>query len=232
MIMNKTGIAAVLTAMMVVATPMTAFAYYDESEPEELEVVAEETDYEPVDAKEEKEEEQAAEEDWGPLTPDGNMELVDDYGSLEAGGKQFVTVTTKNGNYFYLIIDRDDDGNETVHFLNQVDEADLLSLMDEEEVEEYQDAKEVVEEEVVPDDAEETEEIAETPKKNKKMNGIMSLVLIGTIGGIAGFFYFKNNKKKKTNKTDGVDPDLDYEEDDFFDSIPQEEDDGEEGDQK
>ena len=29
------------------------------------------------------------EEKWGPLTPDGNMELVDDYGSLEAGGKQF-----------------------------------------------------------------------------------------------------------------------------------------------
>ena len=27
------------------------------------------------------------EEKWGPLTPDGNMTLVDDYGSLEAGGK-------------------------------------------------------------------------------------------------------------------------------------------------
>ena len=232
MIMNKTRIAAVVTAMMMAATPMTAFAYYDEPDTEEIEIVSEGRAYETDDKEEESKVVEETEEAWGPLTPDGNMELVDDYGSIEAGGKQFVTVTTKNGNYFYLIIDRDDDGNETVHFLNQVDEADLLALMDEEEVEGYQDSKEVVEEEVVPEEPEETEEIAETPKKNKKLNGIMSLILIGTIGGIAVFFYFKNTKKKKTSKTDGIDPDLDYEEEDFFDSIPQEEDDGEEGNQK
>ena len=63
------------------------------------------------------------------LTPDGNLSLIDDIGNPVTSGKQFITVETKNGNVFYLIIDRDDEGEETVHFLNQVDEADLLMLM-------------------------------------------------------------------------------------------------------
>ena len=62
------------------------------------------------------------------MTPDGNLSLIDDIGSPTASGKQFITVETKNGNVFYLIIDRDDEGEETVHFLNQVDEADLMAL--------------------------------------------------------------------------------------------------------
>ncbi len=64
------------------------------------------------------------------LTPDGNLTLIDDIGSTTQSGKQFITAETKSGNVFYLIIDRDDEGKETVHFLNQVDEADLLALME------------------------------------------------------------------------------------------------------
>lgn len=67
------------------------------------------------------------------LTPDGNLTLADDMGSATGARKQFITLVTKAGNTFYLIIDRDDKGEQTVHFLNLVDEADLHALMDEEE---------------------------------------------------------------------------------------------------
>lgn len=62
-----------------------------------------------------------------PLTPEGNATLVDDY----YGDKQLITVTTKAGNYFYILIDRANEDKETaVHFLNQVDEQDLMALME------------------------------------------------------------------------------------------------------
>ena len=67
-----------------------------------------------------------------PLTPEGNATLVDDFG----GNKQLITVTTKAGNYFYILIDRDDEGENTVHFLNQVDDADLSALLEDGETEE------------------------------------------------------------------------------------------------
>ena len=66
-------------------------------------------------------------EDSPALTPEGNAALVDDFG----GNKQLITVTTKAGNYFYILIDRANEDKETaVHFLNQVDEADLMALME------------------------------------------------------------------------------------------------------
>lgn len=73
-----------------------------------------------------------------PLTPDGNLTLVDDILQREdctvedsrvLNGKQFITVKTKNGNYFYIIIDHSGDG-ENVYFLNLVDESDLFALLE------------------------------------------------------------------------------------------------------
>ena len=42
---------------------------------------------------------------------------------------QFVTVESKNGNTFYLVIDH---ATGDVYFLNLVDEADLLALLEDE----------------------------------------------------------------------------------------------------
>lgn len=64
-----------------------------------------------------------------PLTPEGNLTLVDDIKVEESSDKQFVTLQSKNGNYFYLVIDRAGD-KENVYFLNLVDEADLMALIE------------------------------------------------------------------------------------------------------
>ena len=174
--------------------------------------------------------EEKEEEKMGPLTPDGNLTLVDDYGSVEAGGKQFITVVTKKGNYFYIIIDRDDNGTETVHFLNMVDEADLLSLMDEDEQKALQESLESAEkEEATKETVEETETTPEPEVKEEKKKSsvgpaaIVALIIFLGAGGYMGFKYLKEKKPKKVQAS--PDPDEDYlegEEDDYLEDAEEE----------
>ena len=68
------------------------------------------------------------------FTPDGNMTLIDNVEGEDEGQKQFIIVRSKNGHYFYIVIDYSTEGENTVHFLNQVDEADLMAILAEEEI--------------------------------------------------------------------------------------------------
>ena len=143
------------------------------------------------------------------LTPDGNLTLVDDIGAPDKDGKQFITAVTKNGNYFYIIIDRDDEGNETVHFLNQVDEADLLKLMDEEEAAQY--TEPVVEPESEPDVTEPEPDVVEPEPEKAKTNMLPVVLLVVALIGGGGFFAFKKMQgKKKEKEATKPDPDADY----------------------
>lgn len=160
------------------------------------------------------------------LTPDGNLTLVDDYDEAHAdgSGKQFITLVTKAGNTFYLIIDRDDEGEQTVHFLNLVDEADLLALMDEDTAAKYTKPEPEVQppaETQEPEDGD-GEDKPDEAKPAAKVNPLPVLVLVLALLGGGGFFaytkFFKGGGKKEQAKPD---PDADYLDDDEDYGLPE-----------
>ena len=172
-------------------------------------------------------------EDSPALTPDGNAALVDDFG----GNKQLITVTTKAGNYFYILIDRANEDKETaVHFLNQVDEADLKALMEDGQTTQEQPAVCNCTEKCVagavntacpvcatnmsgctgkepePETPEETPEPEKPAQKPAGLNPAILLTVLALMGGGA-FAYFKFIKNKpKTKGSNNLD-DYDYGED-------------------
>lgn len=176
-----------------------------------------------------------SEEDTRPLTPNGNLTLVDDIGSQVGQGRQFITLVTKSGNYFYLIIDRNDKGEENVHFLNMVDEEDLFALMDEKQVADYKAAQNEKDDAAAatvatPSVSGAVQDSALDPKVKEK-KPFRALPLVGTVivlaTGAIGYLYLQS--KKKQTATQRPDPDADYVDEDDEEAYEFPEDEEEEG---
>ena len=212
--------ALLLSAVLCIGMAAPAFAYEGDTTPVE----------EPVLSEIAEETVTVTDEETGALTPEGNLTLVDDYHTnySDGSGQQFITLVSKSGATFYLVIDRNAKGQQTVHFMNLVDEADLLALMEEEDAEAYTAEKEATaqaEQEAKKAAEEAAASGAEQPKENKITKyaaaflGVLTLVGL-TAGG--GIYAFMKQKQKKQAEKEALDPDADYTEDKGDFEIPME----------
>lgn len=200
---------AVAAALCMATTTVTAYAGGADPDP----VPLPETTEAPAEVPEETEEPTTGgmEPVGVPVTPQGNATLVDDF----FGDKQLITVTTKAGNYFYILIDRANEDKETsVHFLNQVDDTDLQALLEDGEQEPQactctakceagavNTACPVCKNNLTacagpePEPADE-EEPAAPEKESGGMGGLVVFLVVVLAGGGAALYFFKFRKPK------------------------------------
>ncbi len=185
----------------------------------------------------------------GALTPDGSLTLVDDVDEESSENMQFMTVTTRDGSYYYIIIDRSG-SQDNVYFLNAVDAADLMNVMSDEEKEELAESAsseakdsstEIVTPTLIDDDSESGGDATETEDdkdvdsemQNKAGSALPMLGVFVVIGAlIAGAYYLLKIKPEKERAAD-VDEDREFYDDDEYENEDEwlDEDDEEESDE-
>ena len=215
--------ALLVSAALCAGMAAPAFAFEGEAAPVEQPVLPEVVEEDVVTV---------TDETSGALTPEGNLTLVDDYHTdySDGSGQQFITLVSKSGATFYLVIDRNAKGQQTVHFMNLVDEADLLALMEEDAADAYTAEKEAAaqaeqdrlkaEEEAEEEAKKAAEEAAasgtEQPKENKVTkiaSGFLGVVVLIALAAGGIFYAFAKQKQKKQAEKEALDPDANYTED-------------------
>ena len=217
--------ALLVSAALCAGMAAPAFAFEGEAAPVEQPILPELVEEDVVTI---------TDETSGALTPEGNLTLVDDHHTnySDGSGQQFITLVSKSGNTFYLVIDRNAKGQQTVHFMNLVDEADLLTLMEEEDADAYTAEREAAEQDKLKAEEEAkkaAEEAAasgtEQPTENKVTKiasgflGVVVLIALA-VGGV--FYAFAKRKQKKQAEKEALDPDANYTEDKGDFEIPTE----------
>ena len=97
MMIKKIG-ALLLSVVLCIGMAAPAFAFEGEATPVEQPVMPEVVEDVVT----------VTDETSGALTPEGNLTLVDDYHTdySDGSGQQFITLVSKSGATFYLVIDR------------------------------------------------------------------------------------------------------------------------------
>ena len=212
--------ALLVSAALCAGMAAPAFAFEGEAAPVEQPVLPEVVEEDVVTV---------TDETSGALTPEGNLTLVDDYHTnySDGSGQQFITLVSKSGATFYLVIDRNTKGQQTVHFMNLVDEADLLALMEEDAADAYTAEKEAAAQ-AEQDRLKAEEEAAsgtEQPKENKVTkiaSGFLGVVVLIALAAGGIFYAFAKQKQKKQAEKEALDPDANYTEDKGDFEIPTE----------
>ena len=211
--------ALLVSAALCAGMAAPAFAFEGEAAPVEQPVLPEVVEEDLVTV---------TDETSGALTPEGNLTLVDDYYTnySDGSGQQFITLVSKSGNTFYLVIDRNAKGQQTVHFMNLVDEADLLALMEEDAADAYTAEKEAAaqaEQDRLKAEEEAKKAAEEAAASSTEQTGgnkvtkyaatfLGVLALVGLVAG-GGIYTFMKQKQKKQAEKEALDPDADYTED-------------------
>ena len=159
-------------------------------------------------------------EDNRTLTPKGNAQLIDDVSDNE--NLQFITVTARDGNVFYFVIDKGAQ-SENVYFLNTVDESDLEALVEKSDKKPTATAKQEQTENTAETDSTDNDtkdkkdktEKSEQQEQNWQTNnsGLFVILALAAAAGIGGYYYKVILPKKKLEQADDLD-DFDFEDED------------------
>ena len=191
---NRLKLAAAVFSAAFALSGMTAFA--QSSEPPESTAVPDEIVI----------------EDNHTLTPDGNAQLMDDVTDNE--NLQFITVTARDGNEFYIIIDKGAQ-SENVYFLNTVDESDLAALVEDYAPEQTtqqqpEPSSTPSTEPAEPEQEQEKQPEPDTENANSSFMFLIVLVLAGG-AGLAVYYFKVFRPKKKLEQADDIE-DFEFEE--------------------
>ena len=186
-----------------------------------------------ADEAQEPEEETTGGVEPQPFTPEGNMTLVDEIQGEASEDKEFIVVQSKGGNYFYIVIDHAAQGENTVHFLNQVDEADLMAIIEDENGQTQETAPTCtctdkceagnvdmncpvcavnMSECVGKEAAAETPDEPEQTEESGGIGGIILFAVVALLGGGGALYYFKVMKPKQAAKGNTDLEDFDFDE--------------------